>query len=131
MQDQVALGALALTLLCQGRHRPRSWLAKMLGQEVDFLKIILHNRKPAAPFPAGAKGWRGCALSCRRSALPARLGADRRAAGGQTPPAPPLGASPAGLWGRRLAERAFLIHTPAEPASCRRRAPNARRLPPY
>ncbi len=25
------------------RHRPRPWLAKLLGQEVDFLKIILHN----------------------------------------------------------------------------------------
>jgi len=27
MQYQVALGAIALTLLRQGRHRPRSWLA--------------------------------------------------------------------------------------------------------
>ena len=35
MQDQVALGALALTLLCQGRHRPRSWLTRLWGREVD------------------------------------------------------------------------------------------------
>ena len=43
MQDQVALGALALTLLCQGRHRPRPGSRKCWGQKVDFFKIILHN----------------------------------------------------------------------------------------
>ncbi len=36
------------TLLYQGSGlaaslAPRPWLAKLLGQEVDFLKIILHN----------------------------------------------------------------------------------------
>ncbi len=35
MQDQVALGALALTQSCQGRHRPRPWLAVRL----DSLRV--------------------------------------------------------------------------------------------
>src|SRR6266571_3129098 len=80
MQDQVALGALALTLLCQGRHRPRSWLAKMLGQEVDFLKIILHNLPRACRFRRAASPADGCATpgeeSQPESPLPAFRSAD-------------------------------------------------------
>ena len=83
------------------------------------------TRKPGVPCPATARGWRGCAPSCPRSTLRASLQADRRATGEQTPLAPPLGASSAELWVRHLAERALLTHTPAEPASCRTRGPNA------
>src|SRR5947209_4599196 len=81
------------------------------------------TRRRTVPCPARARGWRGCAPSCPRSALRASLRADRRATGGQTPRAPPDGASPAGPEAPRLSERAFLTHTPAEPASCRTRAP--------
>ncbi len=81
MQDQVALGALALTLLCQGRHRPRPWLAKLLGQEVDFLKIILHNgsHRPGDP-PLCDPGYDGrgkLPRAASKPSAPARIGGDQ------------------------------------------------------